>query len=264
MARQTSLIKVTGKLGGVSFYTSGGEDLARMATGPTKAQIATDISFQRTRENNTEFGGSAHVAKAMRTAFSFAIKSYGDTSLTGRLTAVFKRINLNGTGTRGKRPIKLSANKTLLRDFEFNSKSPLTSKFSAPFTVTASTGRNSATFDIPVFTPYDALDVPSGATHFRIIAAIGIVSDYSFDNLTQKYQPAQPTQDGKGGSISSAPQSVDTDTTALTITTTVTSITTVNAACSSIVTLGIEFLQQIGTNYVVLAQNNALKVVEVF
>jgi hypothetical protein len=263
MARQTSLIKVTGKLGGVSFYTSGGQDLARMATGPTKAQIETDISFQRTRENNTEFGGSAHVAKAMRTAFSSVLRTFGGTRVAAQLTAVFKRINVTATGTRGKRPIKLSTAKSQLRDFEFNSKTPFSSIFSAPFTFTATTGRNSVTFDIPAFTPYDYLDIPSGATHFRIVAAIGVVSDYVFDTLTQKYQPSQPLQDTKSGSISYTALPVDADTGAISLTTTVTGVTTVNAACSAVVTLGVEFLQQVGTSYVTLAQNNAMKVVEV-
>ena len=57
MSRQTGLIKLTGNIGGISFYKLGGEDLARVANGPSKERIEKDPSFVRTRENNMEFGG---------------------------------------------------------------------------------------------------------------------------------------------------------------------------------------------------------------
>ena len=70
MSKQVGLIKLKGNLGGVSFYQSEGTHLARMASGPSKERILNDQAFQRTRENNTEFGGSAMAAKAFRTSLS--------------------------------------------------------------------------------------------------------------------------------------------------------------------------------------------------
>jgi hypothetical protein len=70
MSKQVGLIKLKGNLGDVSFYQSEGDHLARMASGPSKERIMTDQAFQRTRENNAEFGGSAKAAKAFRTVFS--------------------------------------------------------------------------------------------------------------------------------------------------------------------------------------------------
>jgi len=66
MSKQMGLIKLKGNIGGISFYKSGGEDLARVANGPSKERIANDATFQRTRENKTEFGGAATAAKALR------------------------------------------------------------------------------------------------------------------------------------------------------------------------------------------------------
>ena len=59
MSKQKGLIKLEGNIGGISFYVSDGEYLARMANGPSKERIANDPAFKRTRENNKEFGGSA-------------------------------------------------------------------------------------------------------------------------------------------------------------------------------------------------------------
>ena len=49
MGRQVGLIKVSGNIGGVSFYKSNGEDLARVANGPSKDKIQNDDAFIRTR-----------------------------------------------------------------------------------------------------------------------------------------------------------------------------------------------------------------------
>ena len=56
MSKQKGIIKLVGNIGGMSFYTSNGEYLARTAGGPTKERIATGSNFVRTRENNAEFG----------------------------------------------------------------------------------------------------------------------------------------------------------------------------------------------------------------
>ena len=77
MSKQKGIIKLVGNIGGMSFYTSGGEYLARTAGGPTKERIATGANFVRTRENNAEFGGSAKVGKAFRTALSSVIQTMG-------------------------------------------------------------------------------------------------------------------------------------------------------------------------------------------
>jgi hypothetical protein len=39
MGRQVGLIKIKGNIGGVSFYKSDGQDLARVANGPSKEKI---------------------------------------------------------------------------------------------------------------------------------------------------------------------------------------------------------------------------------
>lgn len=57
MARQKGIIKLKGTLGGITFYkTSLDGHLAREKGGIEAERIANDLAFQRTRENNSEFG----------------------------------------------------------------------------------------------------------------------------------------------------------------------------------------------------------------
>ena len=264
MSRQKGIIKLDGTIGGISFYSSGGQDLARMATGPSKERIAKDQAFQRTRENNSEFGGSAKAGKALRLAMGGLLQTMGGTGIVAELTAIFKSINLKSPGVRGQRQIKLSANRNMLKNVEFNSKVRFSSVFSAPYTISMNATRNEATVVIEGFMPTNALHIPSGATHFNVICGVGIMSDYVYDPTTNTYEPAQPLQDSQGANISSSALPINQAVAPLTLVVTVDAVPTVNAACSSVVTLGIEFYQEVSGQLYIFAQDNAMKVIGVF
>lgn len=264
MGRQVGPLKLQGNIGGISLYSSEGQHLARLANGPSKERIAKDQAFQRTRENNSEFGGSAKAAKSLRLAMGGLLQTTAGTRIVAELTAIFKTINLKSPGVRGQRQIRLSANRSLLKNVEFNSKVRFGGIFSAPYTVTVNTGRNEATVAIGGFIPVNALQIPSGATHFNILCGVGIVSDYSFDVTTGTYQPTQPLQDSLGSNISSTAQPINQVFEPLSMTATVSGVTTVNAACSTVVTLGIEFYQEVDSQLYILAQSSAMKIIGVF
>jgi len=59
MARQKSILKLQGTIGGISFYKSKDGYLAREKGGVDASRIANDPGFARTRENGAEFGNSA-------------------------------------------------------------------------------------------------------------------------------------------------------------------------------------------------------------
>jgi hypothetical protein len=265
MSKQTGLIKLDGKIGGVSFYRSNGKDLAKLANGPKKEKILTDPSFARTRENLTEFGGSATGAKALRHALSSALMGMSDRYMSNRLLKVFKEINLKGTGSRGQRTIALSANRSLLNGFEFNQNVHFSSVFDAPFSSAINTSRTQATITVPAFLPSSFINVPEGATHFQLVAAIGVVSDYAYNPVSKHYEPTDPVLNmlnaGAAGAI-----------TALNVTTAVnfslmaalTGTPTMTATVTDVVCFGIQFFQQIGSVNYLLAQNNCMAIVGLF
>jgi hypothetical protein len=265
MSKQTGLIRLKGTIGGVTFYKSEGVDLARTANGPDKERIENDPAFKRTRENNAEFGGSATAAKAMRVAFASSLNTMADSRLVSRLTRLFKEINAKGNGPRGRRPITISANRTMLDNIDFNKKTVFSSIFSAPFTVTPAAARNGVSVEIPPFDPNVYISAPAGATHFRIIVAIGSISDFVYNSDTGHYEPTKPLLNSLGGvgysgflEVYSATP-VDLDAT-VTLPGTPTMTADVSAMCS----IGIEFYQQIGGVNYILAQGNAMQVVSVF
>ena len=59
-----------------------------------------------------------------------------------------------------------------LKGLDFNRNISFNGIFSAPFTLTANVDRNESTLSVPVFNPLNYLNIPSGATHFRIINAV--------------------------------------------------------------------------------------------
>jgi len=63
MARQSSPFKFTGTIGDMSFYKSKDGHLIREKGGVSGERIKKDPKYQRTRENNAEFGNAAKAVK---------------------------------------------------------------------------------------------------------------------------------------------------------------------------------------------------------
>lgn len=267
MSKQMGLIKLKGNIGGISFYKSGGKDLARVANGPSKERIANDATFQRTRENNTEFGGAATAAKALRMSLVSVLQSKGDSRLPSRLTKIFKDIVNKGTGSRGQRTIPLSGNRTMLEGFDFDERVSFSSIFNAPFTVVPNAARNQSVITVPAFIPKDLIKAPSGATYFRLVSGIGVVSDYTFNVATGRYEPTDPTLNMLNVVANGAMTALNST---ATVTFTLTDLLpgtpapTMTATVSVVQCLGIEFYQRVGTVDYLLSQDNCLKIVKVF
>jgi hypothetical protein len=265
MSKQTGLIKLNGKMGGVSFYRSNGEDLAKLAKGPNKDKILTGADFVRTRENMAEFGGSATGGKALRLALATALLGMSDRYMHSRLTKVFKEINLKGTGARGQRTISVSANRSLLQNFEFNQKTNFTTVFDAPFSSAVNAARNVATITIPAFLPSSFMQMPEGATHFQLIAAMGVVSDYSYNTISKRYQPTDPTLNMLNavdyGTVTALNVTVPVN---FSLVTTLAGAPAMTATVTDVVCLGIQYFQQIASVNYLLAQSNCMMIIGLF
>lgn len=265
MSKQVGLIKLKGNIGGISFYKSGGDDLARTASGPSKERIATDSAFVRTRENNQEFGGSASVGKSLRLAFATSVQTMADKRFTSRLTKLFKEINVRGTGVRGQRPITISGSRTMLENLEFNEKISFSSVFNAPFTFAANTGRTQGTITIANFLPSAFIQAPAGATHFQLISVLGVISDFTYNTTTGKYEPTDPTLNLLGGNAASAVTALNSAAAVnFSLVAALSGTPTMTATVSGVQCLGIQFFQRVGTTDYLLAQGNAMKIIKVF
>lgn len=267
MAKQTGLVKYSGTIGGVRHFKIKGlsGDFAGLAGGPTAEQIASDPAFIRTRENNKEFGGCAKAAKAIRVGLSALMKQMSDPQFTGRLTSIIKQINLQDTASpRGQRSILISANQSYLNGLNFNRNVSVANVFNAPYTLTNSVARDSATFTIPAFTPANLINAPAGATHFRLVNAINVISDYKYSPTTGEYEPVDPTVNQLAFVKYSGYIPLNVDTSPITISTTLPGTPTIGTDVSVMNNIGIEFYQEVGSNYYLFSSGNAMLTVNVF
>lgn len=265
MAEQKSYVKIRGSLGGLTFYKKNGQSLIRITGGVTKEQIEKDPNFKRTRENMSEFAGAAKAGKAFRECFQKVVKPMSDSTAVGRITGMFKRINSVGAGIRGQRPIDIVPNKQFIEGFEFNKFLPLGTVFYPSYDPpTLDANRSVITWVVPDFNTDDSLTVPEGATHFRLVLAAGVLSDYKYSTETKIYEPTNPDENETRGLAFSAEipvtGMVGSDTT-LTVDLGFASV--LPATVGVPVAIGIVFYQEVDALFYELASDNALKLVVV-
>ncbi len=212
-----------------------------------------------------EFGGCAMTGKAIRVGFASVLSNMADPQVTGRLTAIMKNINLeDGSEARGQRAVLVSAVPNYLLDFEFNRFKSFDGAINAPMTITPSAGRDISTLDVPIFNPLNYLSIPSGATHFRIINAIAFISDYVYNSTTKVYEASDPTLDKLSNVAYSDYLPVNALTTVQSVVATLPGTPTITPSVSVLNAVGIEFYQEVNTNYYIFNQGNAMKIKQIF
>ncbi|HLV45995.1 MAG TPA: hypothetical protein VKY32_03025 [Flavobacterium sp.] len=267
MARQKGLMKYVGTIGDVRHFKIKGQQgfFAGMVGGPTAEQVKTAPEFERTRENMNEFGGCARAGKSIRTALSALMSKMADSQVTGRLTSVMKKINLeDGTEARGYRKVEISTQRNYLVGFEFDKRLSINGVFNAPYDVTHTVDRDSADFIIAPFNPADLVSAPSGATHFRLINALAVVADFVYNATTGTYDPADNVNNELNEIAYSAYIPLNTAYAGSTLTATLGGSPTLGTDVTVIQCIGIEFFQEVNGEYYSFASGNCLKIEDAF
>ncbi|MBI1226874.1 MAG: hypothetical protein GC192_16700 [Bacteroidetes bacterium] len=266
MARQKGLIKYVGTIGDVRHFKIKGEKgyFAGLVGGPTAEQVKTGDEFKRTRENMAEFAGCAKVGKAIRTAFS-PLKHMFSRRLTGTLTAIVKRINLeDGSEVRGQRAILLTQVPQHLEGLDFDPALSLTSVLRSPFDVVEAAGRKGSTLVVPKFNPQNSLKVPSGASHFRLVNAVAAISDFALSAETGSYEPKEADQNGVTGTAFTNYLDVMKETDEINLEATFLNGMEPKPEVAVLNAVGVEFYQKVGDNFYMFASGNAMQLVDVF
>lgn len=267
MARQKGHIKYVGTLGDVRHFKVKGNKgfYAGLVGGPTGEQVKNSPSFVRTRENMSEFAACAMAGKSVRVGLSSLMRQMSDSQLTGRLTAIMKKINIeDGSEARGQRAVLISLQPQYLKGLDFNRNISFNGVFNAPFTLTSNLARNETVLNIPSFNPLNYINIPSGATHFRIINSISVVSDFVFNSSTNSYEAVEPLLNESSTVEYSAYTPIDVVTTTINLTAALTGSPTLTTDVSVLGCVGIEFYQQVGSNYYLFNAGNAMKIQDVF
>lgn len=263
MAKDKSIIKLKGTLGELTFYQSGGETIVKQKTSLNGNKIKNDPAFQRTRENNQEFGGAAKVGKSFRMGFAGIAKNISDRYWVGRVGAQMRNIINRGTGARGQRTFEVSNSSELLTGFEFNAKNVFDSMMLAPSTITVNPDRTNATWDIPDFNVTDYLNAPSGATHFRLVLCIASLSNYNYETTEKTYMPVVPDQNEKTGQEFGNFIPLEGQSGSISINATLNLSGALDPNVALNIATGIIFYQEINGTMYELSSNNAMKIAQV-
>lgn len=169
MARQSGLIKIKGTLDNVNFYKTKDGDLARMKTSVDAERIKNDPAFERTRENNAEFGTSAKAGKLVRDGARPLSMTASDSKLVSRFTKLMTQIkNLDSTSVRGERNIVQGlldpSAPQMIKGFDFNKEAVLSSILYKPYAVNPTTGE----ITINNLITQNDIVIPQGATHISL------------------------------------------------------------------------------------------------
>lgn len=176
MARQKSIIKLKGTMGGISFYKTKDGYLAREKGGVDAERIANDPNFARTRENGAEFSNSASAGKLLRDAVRVLTMNASDSRVTSRLTRVMTQIkNLDDVNVRGERSVAVGIEKEegklMLKDFNFNIDALLGSVLYQAYQVDLLTGA----ITIESLVTQNQIKYPQGATHIIFRSGVAVV-----------------------------------------------------------------------------------------
>jgi len=191
-------MQMTGSIQGVSFYTLKGSDKVIMRTkgGATKKQIAHSPKFENTRKQNMEFGGCSKFGAKARKAFG-GLHRLADYNILPVLNGIGKSlIKLDTVTEVGKRNLKLTENKEILEGFNFNRNYPFNTvvRISPQWVVKRDTLQ--ATVTIPrINTDIDLLNIQK-LPFFRLMIAIGTVSNLSYNETKSEYKPLVPDLHG--------------------------------------------------------------------
>lgn len=263
MAKQKGPIKYEGTIGDIRHFRIKGLKgyYAGMKGGPTANQVKNAPEFERTRENMNEFGGSAKAGKSLRNGLAQAMKGIADPQVTGRLTAIMKRINLEDQSeARGYRAILISEQPQYLKGFNFNKNVSLNTVLNANINAEIDMPGEILVYFWDKIDPRNQIVAPPGATHFRIIYAATAISDFEYNSTTKTYEPIAPDLNEKSAIKYSdyAPLNEEFED--------VTTNFTLMAQSEDVrivVCVGIEFFQKVNTDYLRLSGNASLRIIDV-
>lgn len=124
MATYESVIKITGAVGDLVFYNLNGKNVVRKKSGFNKTAFKKNPSYEKVRQNSSEFGHCSKVGKVIRTSLDFYIKKAGDPLLYQKFAKLMTEIkDLDIVSERGKRTVEnglqTEIGKKLLRQFQF-------------------------------------------------------------------------------------------------------------------------------------------------
>jgi hypothetical protein len=191
MARLTT-IGLLGSLSNISVYKRHDldEPIVRKKGGPTRHQVKKSEHFEKTRLNNSEFGGRSTCSKWINDIL-WPLKPMADYPYTGSLNKWLKAAQeLDTVNEWGKRSILLSKDPGLLTGFSVNKRTLFDSIVRVPLQYELLKDTLYSRIDIPALTP--GLNFVAHGNHplYSFTSSLGVIPDFHHDG-NRTYRPAK-------------------------------------------------------------------------
>ncbi|WP_126650630.1 hypothetical protein [Chryseobacterium aureum] len=126
MATYESVIKITGAVGDLVFYNLNGKNVVRKKSGFNKTAFKKNPSYEKVRQNSSEFGHCSKIGKIIRKSLEIYLKEAGDPLLYQKFAKVMTAVkDWDKVSERGKRTVenglRTAEGKKLLREFQMGS-----------------------------------------------------------------------------------------------------------------------------------------------
>lgn len=198
MATVKGPFELNGAFGNASFYTRRGSDkvIVRTKGGASKEKIKTSPKFEGFRLQQKEWKGCTGFASMLRYAFG-GLHRLADYNLTPVLNGFSKNLQkTDAVNENGKRSICLSGLRYTLENFNFNRQYPFNTVLRVSVSGNIDRTTASATVKVPrINTNTDVLNVQR-LPYFRLIVALGVVSDVKWDEAGSEFRAVVPDVHG--------------------------------------------------------------------
>jgi hypothetical protein len=136
MATYESLIKIKGSVGDLVFYSLNGKNVVRKKSGFNKTAFKKSPSYEKVRQNSSEFGHCSKAGKTIRSCIENYIRECDEPLLYQRFAKLMTTIkDLDRVSEKGKRTVQngllTEQGQRLLKEFKFGNKKNLNIEISA-------------------------------------------------------------------------------------------------------------------------------------
>lgn len=172
MAKVISPFKLSGSLGGLTFFENEYGPQVKEKGGPTKWQVQHLDRFANTRHNAAEWKRATAASRLTRAALGNLRDSVKNIKLSGRmigrLLAVLKADRVHDRGER----VVASGDLSLLAGFEFNYKLSLDDALPLNIANCMAVQPGKVAVNIPAFRLRKKKALPADATHYRLVSCL--------------------------------------------------------------------------------------------
>lgn len=262
MARQHGE-KITGTIGNKTGFKRGGEYFVKNRSNLDRERVMTDPAFENSRKSMTVFGACSLAASIIRVSLMPLPKLFGERNSWNRLVGTVQEVMLGNKGKNGKGCILFSRFGCFFEKFNFNKSNLFDGVFLAPLEIEFNETKGQVVTKTAAFDPLKFINAPISATHYRLLNAYCIMSDYKLNKKSNVFMEIVPEVNGMAKikyssylALNNAEQKSITLKNAI-------KIDCLPANTAMLILVGIEFYKQEGGRFYDLKSRRGLKVLKV-